>query len=247
MARFGLTLFTCSLLFSAPAFAETTGFSGEAALSASATTGNSETTDVGLALDLKNNADIWQHEIDVSYDYGTANGNETKNRFFIGYQIDRDVNEELYAFGDASYYTDEFGAYEFGYFVGGGLGQHVIASEPSNWDLEGAVGYRVQRARPLSNPMTPSHVDGDKVQEAAFLGRSEFSFEFNENVEVYNNTKVTAAVSDTYVWNDIGLSAKLTDVVSAKFGFRTDYHTDVPVGRKKLDTVTRAAIVYSIN
>lgn len=243
-------LLLCLILAGAPAAADTKkkqGWSGEAGLSASATTGNSETTDVGLLLDVKNNADVWQHEFDLRFDYGTASGNETKNRFFIGYQIDREINDQLYFFGDASYYNDEFGAYEFGYFVGSGLGTHVYADEPMIWDLEGAVGYRVQRARASSSPSTPSQVTGDKVQEAAFLGRSDFKYIFNDNVDFYNKTKLTAASSDTYIWNDIGINAKLTDVLSAKFGVRTDYHTDVPAGRKNLDTVTRAAIVYSIN
>lgn len=230
-----IVLTTLALSLSTTAMAQDDGWTGEASFAASATSGNTETTDVGLGLALAKTADVWRHKFDASVDYGTASGQDTKNRTFLGYQLDRDINDKLYGFGTANYFKDEFGPFEDGYFVGGGLGYHVFEGEPTFWDLEAGLGYRNQTDRL-----------GNEEGEAAFRAGSDFKYAFNESVSFYNLTELTAASSDTYIWNDIGISAKLTDVLSAKFGVRADYHTDVAPGLENLDTVTRAAIVYTI-
>lgn len=67
-----------------------------------------------------------------------------------------------------------------------------------------------------------------------------------KSVSFYNDTELLTSSSDTYIWNDIGITAKLAGNLSAKFGVRVDHHTDVPVSTEKTDTITRGAIVYTI-
>jgi putative salt-induced outer membrane protein len=52
--------------------------------------------------------------------------------------------------------------------------------------------------------------------------------------------------SDTYIWNDIGLTATLAGNLAARASFRIDHHTDVPVGRENTDTITRFGLVYTM-
>lgn len=217
------------------------GWTGEAGISGSKTSGNTDTTDVGVAINLNKAADIWTHKFDTTYDYGTADGLDSKNRLFLGYQLDREINDQLYVYGNTNYFTDDFGPYKQGAFVGAGLGYKVWVDEPALWSVEGGAGLRSQKTRALNN------LGSIREEEFALRGASDFDYKLNDAVSFYNDTEVIYSKSDTYIWNDIGLTAKLAGNFAAKFGVRVDHHTDVPVGVEQTDTITRGSLVYTIN
>ncbi len=229
-------------LISSPALAGdlTDGWGGEASVSGSTTSGNTSTTDIGVALHLTKASDLWKHSFDTTYDLGRSSGVNNKNRAYIGYQLDRTINERLYAYGNANYYTDDFGAFKNGSFIGAGLGYQVVKTDPMQWALEGGAGYRAQKTRNVGI------VPGFSNNEFALRGASEFDYQFSEAVSFYNDSEVIWSDSDTYLWNDVGVTANLAGNLAARFSFRVDHHTDVPVGRKKTDTITRAALVYTL-
>lgn len=225
-------------LGSTPAFAGIAdGWAGEAALTGSKTTGNTETTDVGLGLNLVKTGDVWRHKFKASADYGEASDVKNKQRFVLGYQIDRDITDRLYGYANADYFQDDFGAFETGYFAGGGLGYKLVLPDPLKWDIEGGLGYRSQKTQgPLS--LTEN--------ELAFRGASNIDYIFNDNVSVYNNTEIFSSSSDTYIWNETGITAQLMGNLAARASFRIDNHSNVPVGTEKTDTITRVGVVYTI-
>jgi len=223
------------------------GWSGEASLSGSKTSGNTETTDIGLALKVKNTEGIYRNKFKATYDLGTVNDKDNKNRLFLGYQIDRDFNERIYGFASSNYFRDDFGAYETGYYLGGGLGYNLFFDKPLTWSLEGGFGYRDQQTHPSGTPGTDDFIDSVTEAELAARVGSDLEYVFNDAVSFYNNSEILSSASDTYTWNDTGITAKLGGNLSAKFGLRIDHHTDVPVGRKNTDTITRGALVYTMN
>lgn len=219
-----------------PAFAGIAdGWTGEAALTGSKTSGNTETTDVGLGLNLVKSSDVWRHKFDASVDYGKVSGLKNKQRFALGYQIDRDINERLYVYGNADYFQDDFGAYKNGTFVGTGLGYKLVQPDPLQWDLESGLGWRQQKDQLAV-----------KTDELAFRGASRLKYVLNENVSAYNDTELTYSKSDTYIWNETGLTAQLMGNLAARASFRIDNHSDVPAGRKKTDTISRIGVVYTM-
>lgn len=232
-----------SVLLAAPAFAqdEAAGWTGEASLTGSQTTGNTDTTDVGLGLQLANEGDVWRHKFNASADYGRADGQTNKQRFVLGYQIDRDISDRLYAYANADYFNDDFGAFEEGYFVGTGLGYEAVLPEPLGWRLEAGLGYRSQT--PQSSALLTNPQSTDEL--AARLG-SEVVWTINDKVSSYNNSELIYSESDTYIWNELGLTATLTGRLAARASFRVDHHTDAPVGTENTDTITRFGLVYSM-
>jgi len=222
----------------------TEGWSGEASLTGSKTTGNTDTTDLGLGLKLKKETDLWRHKFKALADYGKVDGSKNKQRFALGYQIDRDINERTYIYGNADYFNDDFGAFKQGYFLGTGLGYKAILPEPVSWNLEGGAGYRSQKTQ---NPIPPALLPLSITEnELALRGFSDFDWVLNENVSAYNDTEIIYSKSDTYIWNEIGLTATLAGNLAARASFRIDNHSNVPVGTKKTDTVTRFGIVYTM-
>ena len=229
---------TTAIGFAGAASAQDNGWSGEASLAGSKTTGNTETTDLGLALKLKKESDLWRHSFRASADFGRVSGDTNKERYTLGYQLDRDLTDRLYAFGNGDYYRDEFGAFEQGYYIGTGLGYKAILPAPIGWDLEAGLGYRSQKTQ---GPMSLTE------NELALRGASKFDWALNDNVSFFNNSEVIYASSDTYLWNETGITANLMGNLAARASFRVDHHTDVPVGREKTDTITRFGVVYTMN
>lgn len=216
------------------------GWSGEASLTGSQTTGNTETTDVGLGLKLAKDGDVWRHKFNASADYGRAAGSTNKQRFVLGYQIDRDISERLYAYANANYFNDDFGAFEDGYFLGTGLGYEVILPAPIGWNIEAGLGYRSQTAQSLAG------IAGPTTNELAGRLGSDFDWTLNDNVSLYNDSELVYSKSDTNIWNEFGLTATLTGRLAARASFRVDHHTDVPLGREKTDTIIRFGLVYTM-
>ncbi len=250
-----------SLAFSSATFAQDgddKGWAGEASLAGGKTGGNTDTEDLSLGLKLAKAGDNWNHKFDALADYGNVDGDRNKERFALGYQIDRNLNERTYIYGNADWYSDKFGAYRNGYFVGAGVGYKVIVPDPVGWNVEAGVGYRSQLEQDYANPnfdpllavdpvTNPAIIDGDRVNEVAVRGFSDFDYALNENVSLYNDTEILWGESDTYIWNEIGLSAQLMGDLAARVSYRLDHHTDPTPGKKKTDTALRFGVVYTMN
>ena len=237
-----ISISTCALivLASGVAYAEEDGITGEVSLSGAVTTGNTETTDIGFASHFEKKKSYWRHKLGLTYDFGKADGNDTKNRVSGNYQIARDINERLYATGDVSYYTDDFGPYESEGYIGAGLGYQIAKSDKVSWKVEGGVGYRTQELNTITSADT-------KTEQASARLSSELTYQVNDAVSLSNKSAALISDSDTYIWNDAGLTAKLTGNLAARFSVRVDHHADVADDRENTDTITRGALVYSIN
>ena len=190
------------------------GWTGEGSLTGSRTTGNTETTDIGLGLKLDKETDTWSHHFNGSWDRGSVSGDTTRRRLDLGYQIDRQLTERVYLFGNGNYYDDDFGAFQDGYFVGGGVGYKVLKDQPFLWDVEGGAGFRSQQVQN----------DGDTDNEFALRASSDIDYQINDFVSLYNDTEIIWASSDTYIWNEVGITAKLVDNLAAKVSYRIDHH-----------------------
>jgi len=46
--------------------------------------------------------------------------------------------------------------------------------------------------------------------EVALRGFSDFDYKFNDNVAFYNDTEIIWSSSDTYIWNEVGITASST-------------------------------------
>ena len=82
VAKILVSAASVSLVSALPAIAED-GWSGEAALSAGLTTGNTETSEAGLAVDVDRASGAWNFGLQLSGDYGEEDGIESRNRYFL--------------------------------------------------------------------------------------------------------------------------------------------------------------------
>lgn len=227
--------------FAAPAFAAD-GWTGEGAISAAATTGNTETTDLGLSLKGARQMGDWRVKANAAADYGETNSSETRNRWGLGGQVDRDLTDRFYLFGGATYEQDQFSGYDSRFYVGPGAGYRVLTGERTKWALEAGPGYRRDevQARVVSGVRLGSATEEGFGARAA----SRFSHKFNEAVGFTNDTDVIYGDLSTQIVNSAAITAKLTDALSARVSFDVRNESDPQPGREDTDTATRFSLVF---
>ncbi len=242
--------FLCLLCLTAVSFTseahaeEEKGWGGEVGLNGARTTGNNDTTDLGFAFKLNNRGSDWRHNLRGSADYGRSQGNTNKRRYRLGYKIGRDLAPRVYGFANADYYSEDFGAFKHGYYLGGGAGYSVLVDDPTKWRVEAGAGFRSQKARLAPND--PSGLSSRLEEFASARLFSDFEHAFNEAVKFTNDTELFYSDIDTFFINEIGVNSRMFGDFALRASFRIEAHTDVPDGREKVDTISRIGIVYKM-
>ena len=124
------------------------------------------------------------------------------------------------------------------------MGYKVILPEPIGWNLEGGAGFRSQTAQ--DTEIAASTIAGITEEEFALRALSDFDYKFNDNVSFYNDSEIIWSDSDTYIWNEAGITAQLWGNIAARASYRVDYHSNPPAGSVGTDTISRVGIVYTI-
>ncbi|MGB3625251.1 MAG: DUF481 domain-containing protein [Henriciella sp.] len=234
-------------LIAAPAALGEDGWTGEGSFSAGYTTGNTETSDLGLALKLNREQGLWTYTGEAAADYGETDSVETKNRYRLAAEADRQLGDKLFGFARTSYEQDEFSGFDSRFFAGVGLGYPLIETERTNWSVQGGPGIKIDEVRQTVRMVNgvPTVIPASTEQSFSVIGSSAFSHDVNEAVKVSNNTEIIYAQESTQVGNIIALTAALTDTFSARFSFDVRHDTNPPAGFEPTDTVTRASLVYA--
>ncbi|KCZ55279.1 DUF481 domain-containing protein [Hyphomonas chukchiensis] len=237
-----------ALVAVAPAHAqEKDGWSGEGAFNAGYTTGNTETTDLGLGIDVARKAGLWKVELVADGEYGEQDGVESRNRYFFSGDVDRLLNEKLFSFGRASYEVDQFTGFDSRTFVGGGLGYHILDGEKRSWTVRGGPGVKIdeiKRTVVTDSTGAISVTPAETVTSVGAVARSEFGYQFNENVKLADETDILYGETSTQIENSIALTASVSKSFSARMSFNVRYDTNPADGFEDTDTALKVALVY---
>ncbi|NHK27839.1 DUF481 domain-containing protein [Parvularcula flava] len=220
---------------------ESEGWSGSVEFSAASATGNSETLNVGLATEVKNEVGRYTHLFKGAFNYAEAEEIETQNNLQLSYDLDVQLRDRTYAYGRVQYDQDEFSGFENRIFVGGGLGHYLIEEEGSTWKIEGGPGYRYSK---LEEP-DPVPMDFEESEsEFAVYASSEYERLIREGVQFTHLLESTWTQSNTSVKTVAALTTKLTDSLSSKVSYEVRYETDPPAGNENTDTLLKASILF---
>lgn len=236
-------------LIALSARAEDNGWSGEGSISAGMTSGNTETTDIGVGVDFARTTQIWTLGLEALADYGETDGEETKNRFFLAGQLDRQLRDRLYGFGRLSYERDEFSGFESRTFLGTGLGYQILDGAHATWSVESGPGLKIDEVRPaetMNDLGAPVTIPGTTEESLSFIAVSHYAYQFNDAVQLTNETDAIYADESTQLTNIVALTADLTEALSARISFDVRHDTNPPDGFENTDTATRFSLVYAI-
>lgn len=212
---------------------EQQGFSGSASLAYSGKTGNNETQELSVSTRMRYATGPWVQTLGVALDFGEAEDVRTKEDTLIVYDANYYFDDRFYAFvlGRAEINGLATGTdVETDAFVGVGPGYRVINQEDMTWRVQAGVGISYLRDG-----------DGDSVTDEGLIASSRFFYRFSPDVFMTNDTDVLNSGNTLRVNNDLGVSFQMTDVMSTRLSYVTDYNEDRAI---RTDNRVSLAIVY---
>ncbi len=212
------------------------GWYGSVAATANATSGNSDTFDLGAGAKFGTYDGTNGHDFRLSLKYGETAGTTTSSKLSAGYDYTRNLNERTYVYGKLNTIYDEFGSYTRDTFLGFGAGYRVIDTGTTRWMVQAGPGYRVAEDS-----------TGAEFKESAIAASSKLYQQLSATAFLTNDTDILASDSDTVVTNDLGVSMRLTDSLAVRTSVQTTYHTDPTPGLKSTDNTFGVSLVYDFN
>lgn len=188
------------------------GWRGSLALSTSATDGNTDTRELSLGTRLTYGTGQWAHTIGAAGEYGKTSGIVTKEEFFGTYEANRYFTESFYAFGLGRYTYDGIGGTTHEAFLGVGPGWRIVNTPQTTWRVQAGPGvlYTVSST-------------GTKDTEGAGIVSSRFYHAFTDTLALTNDTDILGSKGTTIATNDLGFNVKVSDRISTRLSYRTDY------------------------
>ncbi|WP_435310244.1 DUF481 domain-containing protein [Primorskyibacter sedentarius] len=214
------------------------GFSGSFALRSVATSGNTDTADLGVGADLNYVQGKNGYELQLSYTYGEDDGKKTEESLFYGFEYTRDFTPAVFGFGKIQGSVDKFSSFENDTFVSFGAGYRIFNEAERQWSVQAGPGYRFADLADASL---------SDIDEGAFGISSDYAQKLTETVYLTNDTDVVWSESDTVVYNDLALSVAMTNTLALRTSLLTEYHSDPADGYDETDNTFGVSLVYSFN
>lgn len=217
------------------------GWKGSFALSASASNGNTDNGEVSGAGRLTYGVGDWSHLIGFAVEFGQANGTTSEEKFFGTYEASRYFTPEFYGFAVGRYQYDGFltnaaGAAipgdETNAFLGFGPGYRVLNSENHTWRVQAGPGARYFK-----------DATGKDDTEVGFIASSRYFYAINDTVSFTMDTDVLGSDVNTLISNDAGVNYRLSNNLSTRVSYRTEYNTDPVAGQKATDNTLGMSLV----
>lgn len=202
---------------------------------ANATSGNSDTTQFNGTGDAAKVTDRDKLTVHGQVNYGKVNGATATQRYVLGTQYNRDISRHSFYFGSGDFLRDHPSNIAHRYSLAGGVGRHMIRSDPINFDISVGIGYT------QDSYVVPTSVLGATRSE---YGRTELVLAEETSHLLTSNTKlrqkftVYPNLTDRGSYRallDAGVSVAMTNTLSLTAGINYRYDSDPGVGLKKGD------------
>lgn len=212
------------------------GWTGSVSARATASSGNTDSVDVGVGTRAGYFDGVNGHEITLSYSYGEDDEVTTEDSLLAGYDYTREFGTNTYFYVKGQLAQDEFGPFDTDAFVGAGVGYRIYNTADTQWSIAAGPGYRY----------TEDDLGNETEEGAASLSSNYFQ-RVSEDVFITNDTDVIYSESDTAVNNELGLNVAMSDTLALRTSLLTEYHTDPAPGFEDTDNTLGASVVYTFN
>ena len=212
------------------------GFDGSVSMQANATSGNTDTTTIGLGVDLGYYDGLNGYQAQLSYQYSENNDTVDEDSLLYELEYTRDFGEAYYGFAKLQGTVDSFPADTSDNFLGLGVGYKVYDTRDLRWTVAAGVGYRVADLNSV-----------DDLDEGAISLSSDYYNRVNDTFWVTNDTDIIASDSSTRVINDLGLNVAMTETLAMRTSLVTEYDSDPAPGVDDTDNAIGVSLVYNFN
>lgn len=193
------------------------GFSGSASLGYIAETGNTDSQEFNLGLRMRFAQGPLVQSLGVAADFAEDNSVKTKEDLFMVYDANYYLTDSFYVFGLARGERDGLASTADDIardaFVGFGPGYRIVNREDMAWRVQAGIGVSY-----LENGL------GASETETGYLASSRFFYQISEAVFLTNDTDILSSDSALRANNDFGVNFKVSDVLSTRISYLTDYN-----------------------
>jgi putative salt-induced outer membrane protein len=199
------------------------------------TTGNTNNTGVHGVIDLAREGFSWRHKWRLNAEYQESFGNTTRERYVASYEPNYKIDDRLFIFGTALYENDRFAGYHARYSAATGAGYTAIreGGKVLNVSLGPAFRHTDFTTKPTESDM-------------AARGSIEFDWRLSPTITFDQDASfyLQAANSST-VTSTTAVRARLFGPIQGQLSYLVNYESMPPIGRKSVDTTSRASVVYA--
>lgn len=207
---------------------------GEVELGASRSTGNTRNLALYAAGRGEREGLNWRHTLIGRADLQRTDGVTTGERITASYQPNYKFDDRFYAYGLGQFEHDRFLGYNGRYTLGGGIGYGIIRRAGLLLDFEGGPALR--------------HTNFiQDTQETGLASRASLKFRWTlgPNLQLAQDAAIYLAPDDNNAVATTSLDTRLIGALKARFSYNVQYERDTPEGRRSLDTLSRATLVYT--
>lgn len=197
------------------------------------TTGNTKNSGIALGLNLNREGLNWRHAVFATADFQKTDGVKSRERYLVGGKVDYKFSKRAYAYGLGQWERDPFLGYSSRLSASGGVGYRVIDEPDMTLGLEAGPAWR-----------RISYVNS--VDESKLAGRAalDFAWQINPGLRFTENASTYIESGNVSTLSMTALDAKVSGALTARLSYGMQHESDPLPGRKKLDTTTRATLVY---
>jgi putative salt-induced outer membrane protein len=207
---------------------------GKVSLGYISTSGNTDSSTLNAAFNLKWTQELWSHEFDLSAIKADNAGATTAEAYTAGYVARRDIGERSYLFGALNWERDKFSAYDHQVSETVGYGRHLIMSERHVLDAEIGAGLRQAELR-----------TGVKEDEGIVRGALDYKWTLSETTSFSQGLLIESGSSNTRTESLSELRANIIGDIALVLSYRLRHNSDVLPGTSKTDRFTAISLEYA--
>ena len=198
------------------------------------TSGNTDTDTYNLEFLMSLVSDQWLHNLKLQALGSQEDGQAKAERYYLEDKSDYNLDEDQYLFVKGSYTDDRFSGFKYQAAASVGYGRYLLKND--TYQLQGytGVGYRQN-----------NEIGGGSEGEAILTLGEKFSWDISDNAALTQSLNSEIGNERAVTVLEIGLETNIIGDITTKLAFQARNNTDVPVGRKKTDTLTSISLVYS--
>jgi len=212
------------------------GWTGEAALGGSLATGNTDRQALDFDGRAQMRTDRREDRYKVLGDLARENGVIRSERIEVGAQTNYDLSKDkFYLIGFAQYRRDKFSGYRYEAELGPGVGYRFVYTDRLTFALEFASGFR--------HGELPGAVGDDNLLFAR--GTGTVDYQISDHAKLSNETLITGDNQRVKIEDTLSVTSSLISDIAVRVSLNARYNSNPPVTVKKMDTLSKVALVYA--
>lgn len=171
------------------------------------------------------------------------NGKEDKRQSNYALQTDYKLGPKSYLYGSFKGIDSRYSAYFTDYTWSAGMGYQLTNTEELLIELEAGPGYRYQKPN-LDEIDSDDVVFPNKVKEPIFRSNVKAEWQVFKSLKLAADLNLINGESNTRLDSELSVINNITEDIALKINQSRQYHTKVPEGLSKADSVLSVNLIF---